>query len=72
LLDIYDAKTRIIKEISKYYLDFRAAKQNLVSIFAIIQQYDHFPTLNDLIDKFESGTANIPLFILQQFFFFDE
>jgi hypothetical protein len=53
LLDIYHAKTRIIKKINKYYPDFRATKQNLTTIFATIQQYGSYPTLNELIENFE-------------------
>jgi hypothetical protein len=53
LLDIYHAKVRTIKEMSKYHPNFRAIKQDLTSIFAIIQQYGHFPTPDNLIDNFE-------------------
>jgi hypothetical protein len=53
LLDIYHARAKIIKEMSKYHPNFRAIKQDLASIFVTIQQYGHFPTLDDLIDNFE-------------------
>ena len=53
LLDIYHAKARVTKEINKYHPDFRAAKQDLTTIFATIQQYGAYPTSDDLIKDFE-------------------
>jgi hypothetical protein len=53
LLDIYHAKARILKEMNKYYPDFRVAKQDLTTIFATIQQHGSYPTPNDLIEDFE-------------------
>jgi hypothetical protein len=53
LLNIFHAKTRVIKEMNKYHPDFRATKQDLTTIFAIIQQYGSYPTSNELIEDFE-------------------
>jgi hypothetical protein len=53
LLDIYHAKAKIVKEMNKYYPDFRATEQNLTIIFATIQQYGSYPTPDNFTEEFE-------------------
>jgi hypothetical protein len=72
LLDIYHARARVIKEMSKYHPDFRAAKQDLASIFATIQQYGHFPTPDDLVDDFEEWCSKYSVVYTTTILPFDE
>ena len=72
LLDIYHARARVIKEMSKYHPDFRAAKQDLSSIFATIQQYGHFPTPDDLVDDFEEWYSKYSVVYTTTILSFDE
>ena len=70
--NIYHARARVIKEMSEYYPDFRAAKQDLASIFATIQQYGHFLTSYDLVDNFEEWCSKYSVVYTTTILSFDE
>ena len=48
LLDIYYRRARVIKEIVGSYLDYRATKQDLSTIFVLLQKSGHFSSLGEL------------------------
>jgi hypothetical protein len=54
LLDIYHARSRIIKEMIKTHPDFRVAKQDLTTIFATLQIFGHFPSPSSLSKELEN------------------
>jgi hypothetical protein len=62
---IYHAKAKIVKKMNQYYPDFRAIKQNLTTIFAIIQQYGSYPTPDNLLKNLKTDISNFPSFMQQ-------
>jgi hypothetical protein len=53
-LDIFHARKRILKDIWKKYPDYRPAKQDLNSIFALIKQWKYFLTPQNLTDTLKN------------------
>jgi hypothetical protein len=48
LLDIYHGRARVIKEMVRSHPDYRAAKQDLSTIFALLQKPGHFSSPGEL------------------------
>jgi hypothetical protein len=48
LLDIFHAKARVLKEMSRTHPDYRASKSDLTTIFALLQVRGHYDTTGDL------------------------
>ena len=57
LLDIFHAKSRITKELSKSHPDRKAATADLTSIFGKLHHYNSYPKLSDLKMVFEEWCA---------------
>jgi len=53
LLDIYHAKMRVLKEMSKTHVDYRSAKSDLNTIFANLQVKGTYNTTDDLEKSFD-------------------
>jgi len=54
LLDIFHAKSRITKELSRTHPDRKAAASDLSSIFAKLHHFNSYPTLPELKEAFEN------------------
>jgi 4-hydroxy-L-threonine phosphate dehydrogenase PdxA len=54
LLDIYHGRARVIKEMIKTHPDYRAAKQDLSTIFSLLQKFGHFASPGALSREFDA------------------